>query len=95
MWSASRTPPPWTSLVERRTSETALRRQYVKLCDIRDFDNPDVRARIDDITPGVEPPTHLHCKHWEFAMLTLLLEDSGLLREDARLPSVGAGHLAR
>ncbi len=35
--------------------ETALRRQYVKLCDIRDFDDPDVRARIDDIVPGLEP----------------------------------------
>ena len=74
------------------TSEIALRRQYVKLCDIRDFDDPEVRARIDDITPGVEPPTHLHRKHWEFAMLTLFLEDSGLLREDARILSVGAGN---
>jgi SAM-dependent methyltransferase len=74
------------------TSETALSRQYVKLCDIRDFDDPEVRARIDDITPGVEPPTHLHRKHWEFAMLTLFLEDCGLLREDMRILSVGAGH---
>ena len=73
------------------TSETALSRQYVKLCDIRDFDDPEVRARIDDISPGVEPPAHLHRKHWEFAMLTLFLEDSGLLREDARVLSVGAG----
>jgi SAM-dependent methyltransferase len=74
------------------TSETALRREYVKLCDLRDFDDPDVRARINDISPGVEPPTHLHRKHWEFAMLTLFLEDFGLLREDARVLSVGAGH---
>jgi SAM-dependent methyltransferase len=74
------------------TSETALRRQYVKLCDIRDFDDPDVRARIDDIVPGLEPPRHLHRKNWEYAMLTLFLEDSGLLREDAQILSVGAGH---
>jgi ubiquinone/menaquinone biosynthesis C-methylase UbiE len=74
------------------TSETALRRHYVKLCDIRDFDDPDVRARIDDIVPGLEPPRHLHRKNWEYAMLTLFLEDSGLLREDARILSVGAGH---
>jgi SAM-dependent methyltransferase len=74
------------------TSEIALSRQYVKLCDVRDFDDPELRARIDDISPGVEPPTHLHRKHWEFAMLTLFLEDSGLLREDARVLSVGAGH---
>jgi SAM-dependent methyltransferase len=74
------------------TSETALSRQYVKLCDIRDFDDPEVRARIDDIVPGLEPPAHLHRKNWEFAMLTLFLEDSGLLREDTRILSVGAGH---
>ena len=74
------------------TSGTALRRQYVKLCDIRDFDDPDVRARIDDIIPGLEPPRHLHRKNWEYAMLTLFLEDSGLLREDTRILSVGAGH---
>jgi SAM-dependent methyltransferase len=69
-----------------------LRRQYAKLCDVRDFDDPEVRARIDDISPGFEPPRHLHRKHWEFAMLTLFLEDSGLLREDARILSLGAGH---
>jgi SAM-dependent methyltransferase len=51
-----------------------------------------VRARIEDISPGVEPPTHLHRKHWELAMLTLFLEDSGLLREDACVLSAGAGH---
>jgi SAM-dependent methyltransferase len=74
------------------TVDTALKRQYVKLCDIRDFDDPAVRARIDDIVPGLEPPTHLHRKNWEYAMLTLFLEDSGVLREDARILSVGAGH---
>ena len=58
-------------------AKTALRRQYIKLCDIRDFDDSDVRARIDDIVPGLEPPTHLHRKNWEYAMLTLFLEDSG------------------
>jgi SAM-dependent methyltransferase len=74
------------------TAGTELKRKYVKLCDIRDFADPAVRERIDDMTPGVEPPSHLHRKHWEFAMLTLFLEDSALLREDARLLSVGAGH---
>ena len=74
------------------TTETALSRQYVKLCDIRDFDDPAVRARIDDIVPGLEPPRHQHRKNWEYAMLTLFLEDSGLLSEDTRILSVGAGH---
>jgi SAM-dependent methyltransferase len=69
-----------------------LRRQYVKLCDPHDFDDPAVRGRIDAITPGLEPQEHLNRKHWEYAMLTLFLEESGLLREDARILSVGAGH---
>jgi SAM-dependent methyltransferase len=74
------------------TVETALSRQYVKLCDTRDFEDPAVRARIEDIVPGLEPPEHLHRKNWEYAMLTLFLEDAGLLREDTRILSVGAGH---
>jgi hypothetical protein len=73
-------------------AKTALRRQYVKLCDVRDFDDPVVRARIDDIVPGLVPPAHLHRKNWEYAMLALFLEDSGMFREDVRILSVGAGH---
>ena len=69
-----------------------LRRQYVKLCDLRDFDEPAVQERIDDIVPGLEPSARIHRKYWEYAMLTLFLEDSGLLAEDARILSVGAGH---
>lgn len=71
-----------------------LRRKYVKLCDLRDFDEPAVRERIDDIVPGLEPQERLHRKNWEYAMLTLFLEDSGLLGEDTRILSVGAGHEA-
>lgn len=69
-----------------------LRRQYVKLCDLRDFDDPAIGGRIDDIVPGLEPPTQLHRKNWEYAMLTLFFEDCGVLREDAEILSVGAGH---
>jgi SAM-dependent methyltransferase len=71
-----------------------LRRKYVKLCDLRDFDEPAVRERIDDIVPGLEPQERLHRKYWEYAMLTLFLEDAGLLGEDTRILSVGAGHEA-
>jgi SAM-dependent methyltransferase len=73
-------------------AKTALQRQYVKLCDVRDFDDPEVRARIDEIVPGLVPPAHLHRKNWEYAMLALFLEDSGMFREDVRILSVGAGH---
>jgi SAM-dependent methyltransferase len=71
---------------------TKLRRQYVKLCDPRDFDDRAVCGRIDAIVSGLKPKTHPHRKLWEYAMLTLFLEDSGLLREDTRILSVGAGH---
>lgn len=69
-----------------------LRRQYVKLCDLRDFDDPAVKERIDDVVPGLEPQERVHRKNWEYAMLALFLEDAGLLGEETRILSVGAGH---
>ena len=69
-----------------------LRRQYVKLCDLRDFDDPDVQERIDDIVPGLDPSERVHRKNWEYALLALFLEDAGLLGEETRILSVGAGH---
>jgi SAM-dependent methyltransferase len=68
-----------------------LRRQYVKLCDLRDFD-PRVRARIREIVPGLEPGQELHRKYWEFALLTLFMEDVGLLEDTTEALSVAAGH---
>jgi SAM-dependent methyltransferase len=69
-----------------------LRRQYVKLCDLADFDDPDLRARIHDIVPALRPPADLHRKYWEYATLTLFLEDVGRLDEETDVLSVGAGH---
>jgi ubiquinone/menaquinone biosynthesis C-methylase UbiE len=69
-----------------------LRRQYVKLCDLRDFDDPAVQERIDDIVPGLDPTQRVQRKNWEYAVLTLFLEDAGLLGEETRILSVGAGH---
>jgi ubiquinone/menaquinone biosynthesis C-methylase UbiE len=71
-----------------------LRRQYVKLCDLRDFDDPAVQERIDDIVPGLDPTQRVQRKNWEYALLTLFLEDAGLLGEETRILSVGAGHEA-
>jgi SAM-dependent methyltransferase len=68
-----------------------LRRQYAKLCDLADFEDPELRARIREIAPGPEAE-ELHRKNWEYALLALFLEDVGLLRDDARVLSVGAGH---
>ena len=69
-----------------------LRRQYVKLCDLQDFEDASLRERIHDIVPGVGPPADLHRKYWEYAMLTFFLEDVGLLDDTAQVLSVGAGH---
>jgi SAM-dependent methyltransferase len=71
---------------------TELQRQYVKLCDLRDFADPAIDERIHEIVPNLTPPEQLRRKYWEYAMLTLFLEDLGLLHEDARILSVGAGH---
>jgi SAM-dependent methyltransferase len=69
-----------------------LRRQYVKLCDLRDFNDPTLRERIRDIVPGYDPAAELRRKFWEYAMLTLFLEDVGKLTDDTAALSVGAGH---
>jgi SAM-dependent methyltransferase len=69
-----------------------LSRQYAKLCDLRDFDDPAVQARIDDIVPGLDPSERVHRKNSEYALLALFLEDAGLLGEETQILSVGAGH---
>lgn len=73
-------------------SAPGLRRQYVKLCDVRDFDDPLLRERISDIVPGLEPEQEVHRKYWEYAMLTLFMEDAGALGEETEALSVAAGH---
>jgi SAM-dependent methyltransferase len=72
--------------------EGQLRRHYVKLCDLADFDDPEVRTRIHEIVPGLEAPADLHRKYWEYATLTLFLEDVGRLDDETDVLSVGAGH---
>ncbi len=74
-------------------STGALSRQYVKLCDLPDFDDPRLRERLREIVaPGHEPQEELRRKFWEYAMLGLYLEEVGALREDARALAVAAGH---
>jgi SAM-dependent methyltransferase len=71
-----------------------LSRQYVKLCDRRDFDDPEVRAAIRDVVPGRDPEAELERKLWEYAMLVLFLRDVGALHDEARILAVGAGQEA-
>ncbi|TMK98964.1 MAG: class I SAM-dependent methyltransferase [Actinobacteria bacterium] len=70
-----------------------LSRQYVKLCDLPDFDDPQFRARLREIVAaGYEPREELRRKFWEYAMLGLYLDEVGALREDAEALAVAAGH---
>jgi len=71
----------------------ALSRQYVKLCDLPDFDDPQLRAMLRDmIAREHDPESELHRKRWEYAMLGLYLEEVGALRDDAEALAVAAGH---
>jgi SAM-dependent methyltransferase len=68
-----------------------MRRQYVKLCDIEDFDDPAFLAAVRSILPERDPLAHIERKVWEFAMLALLMEEVGQLDEQTEALSVGAG----
>ena len=64
----------------------------MKLCDRRDFDDPPSSRGSRTSSRGSSRPAHLRRKLWEYAYLTLFLEDAGVLRDDAQILSVGAGH---
>ena len=58
-----------------------MRRQYVKLCDLLDFDDAVLRSRIREIVPNHEPRAEVRRKFWEYATLTLFLEDEGAFHD--------------
>jgi SAM-dependent methyltransferase len=68
-----------------------LTRQYAKLCDVRDFDDPAVLEAITSLVPERDARTHVERKVWEFAMVMLFLGDTGHLDGRSRVLSVGAG----
>jgi SAM-dependent methyltransferase len=74
-----------------RPSPVTLSRQYVKLCERADFEDPDFRAMLSDIHPGLSRTEEVYRKHWEFAMLGLYLKEVGALQEDAEALAVAAG----
>ena len=69
----------------------ALSRRYVKLCDLRDFDDPELVAAMREIQLEADPSTHIERKAWEMGMLALFLEDTGHLDEASEVLAVGAG----
>lgn len=69
----------------------ALSRQYVKLCDLADFDDPALLAMIGEIIPERDARAHIERKAWELAMLALFLRDVGRLHGGTEALAVGAG----
>jgi SAM-dependent methyltransferase len=74
------------------SSAAPLSRQYVRLCNREDFEDPELRAMLREVVPRDTPEEDLHRKSWEYAMLSLYLQEVGALREDAEALGVAAGH---
>ena len=70
---------------------SALSRHYAKACDVRDFADPAFRERAASIRPDISLEWQFDRKTWEFTMLSLLLDELGLLDGRSELLSVGAG----
>ena len=68
-----------------------LSRRYAKLCDLQDFEDPELVAVMREIQPGPDPATHIERKTWEMGMLGLFLEDAGHLDGASDVLAVGAG----
>ena len=63
----------------------------MKVCDRRDFDDPELRTALRDVIPGRQAEEQIERKLWEYAMLALFLRDVGALRDDVQVLAVGAG----
>ena len=80
-------------------AETGL--GHCKLCEIEDFRDPDLEGLIRDAY-GTHRRRHSRefprgreeRKHWEVAMTLRSFRDFGVLRDDAQVLGVGAGHEA-
>jgi SAM-dependent methyltransferase len=69
----------------------ALSRQYAKLCDVSDFEDPALLDALRSIIPERDPSLHAERKAWEMAMLALFLDDVGRLHDGTSALAVGAG----
>jgi SAM-dependent methyltransferase len=63
----------------------------VKLCDVADFDDPELLAMVRELLPERDPRAHAERKTWELAMLALFLSDVGRLHDGTEALAVGAG----
>jgi SAM-dependent methyltransferase len=68
-----------------------LPRQYVKLCDLEDFEDRALLDVLASIIPERDPRAHVERKAWELGMLALFLADAGRLNDRTEALAVGAG----
>lgn len=68
-----------------------MKRQYAKLCDVRDWDDPEFLRVLRNILPERDPVSHVERKVWEFAQLALFLDEVGRLDEETEALAIGAG----
>ena len=66
-------------------------RQYVKLCDVADFGDPELCDVVGEIEGRPAPGALTERKQWERGMLALALAERGCLDEDATILAIGAG----
>jgi SAM-dependent methyltransferase len=69
----------------------ALARQYVKRCDIADFEDPVLLDAMRELIPDRDPVEFAERKVWEYAQLVLFLRETGHLTEATEALAVGAG----
>jgi SAM-dependent methyltransferase len=75
---------------------------HCKLCELSDFEDPELRELIRDVYASDRehfgepdfPAGREYRKYWEVAMTLRTFRHLGVLREDARVLGVGAGHEA-
>jgi SAM-dependent methyltransferase len=74
---------------------------YCKVCELEDFRDRELRDVIRDVFEQDRehfgkrfPEGTEYRKYWEVAMTARAFEDLGVLRDDARVLGVGAGHEA-
>jgi SAM-dependent methyltransferase len=74
---------------------------YCKVCELEDFRDPELRELIRDVFEADRkhfgrkfPEDTEYRKYWEVAMTARAFGDLGVLRDDARVLGVGAGHEA-
>ena len=73
------------------TATTQLSRQYAKLCDLQDFQDPKLLEAMHSLIPERNPEEHVERKVWEYAMVMLFLEETGYFNDSSDVLSVGAG----